>query len=299
MENLYQLMNERIKRCETDERDYSSLFREYFFCEIVPNLMDRTINNIDLTNYRAYQNYESLPIREKIEILRSDDGILKYDGMVLRINNKLLNYFNMVIEKFFKENNLGKFHSLFGYDKYYFIIDTTLGNLINAYNEYMNGDVSFEYDYENRIKLASSILSDIYENDVLSKIYMKFLNNLALLIKREINKISIFNYQDFDAKKSQIDEHFYVCLDDKKDRKYTNLDIVTNNNYLIAVKDLINRFVKDYEIGSMVYDGAYRVDLNTNLADLMSSYYMEIQRMDYLIRENKPKSLANSKVVSR
>ena len=49
MENLYQLMNERIKRCETDERDYLSLFRKYFFCEIVPNLMDRTINNIDLT----------------------------------------------------------------------------------------------------------------------------------------------------------------------------------------------------------------------------------------------------------
>ncbi len=290
MENLYKLMNERIKKCEIDEKDYKTLFEEYFFCEALPNLLDKVISNIDLTNFEAYLKYENLEVEEKIEIFKIDDDILRSDELGLRINYKLLDYFKIIIEQILKENNLGSLFSMPDYDKDYFNIDTTLGNLIKAYYRYMNG-IELVDNYEEMIKIASSSLSDIYVNDVFSGIYLNFLDSISSLIKDMINKISILNYKDFDPKKEIIDEHFYFYEGNRKRNKISKLDILTTNNYLIVAKDMINKFITDYELGGMFYDGTYNVHLKTNLANLMYAYYMELQRIEYLIMEKDENKL--------
>ena len=283
MENLYELINQRIKQCEEDEKEYLTLFEEYFICHLVPTIMEEVLNNINLKNYKAYYNYESLPVDRKIEIFKIDDGIIKYDKYNLRINYKLLGFFKKVINKFLKDNNLGYISCKKDYDSNQIIINTNLGSLIKAYKIIIEKrSINGLDNYDNRIKLITASLDDIYENDVYSDFYFKFLNSLYIMIKSKIDEINVLNYEDFDSSKEIIDDYFYIRLKDKGYHALTTLDLVVTKNYEDAIKDLIKEFLNDYKVGEMRYDETYKIQINSSLADLMYAYYMEMQRLDYI-----------------
>ena len=294
MENLYKLVNERIKNCEIERKYYESVVEECFICNMVPTIMEKVLNGIELDNYEAYKHFETIPVEEKIDIIETDDGNfnygIKFGSKYLEINRRLFSYYRDVLSKFLDINEIGKFYSIKEYDKNYFIIKTTLGKLIEVYNRILaKASISFADDYVRKIDLITSSLSGIYDTEVVEIYYNSFLNSIFRLIKSEINKINVLNYQDFDINNRVVEYKYWVRLKDKGYGQLSTIDVVVPKNSLKAVVYLIKNFLYEYEVGVVGYDDAYTIEIKTSLAKLMDAYYMEVQRLSYINnKEEKP-----------
>ena len=296
MENLYKLIDYKIKFCKEERKGYEAVVEEYFTCYLVPMIMEEILANIDITNYESFKNYSSIPVEEKIDVFKTDEDTFNYNGKHLKINKRLFKYYKEIINKFLTVNGIGFFHSIEDYDNDYFVIKTTLGKLIEVYYGILSKDEIFDAeDYVGKIGLMVSSFDNVYDTDVVSIYYTDFLNSIYKLIVSKINEIDALNYQDFDINSEQVKYTYYIRIKDAGFYKASGIDVVTSKHCYEVIKNLIKKFLQEYEIGEVGFDDTYTIEINTSLANLIYAYYMEGQRIEYFLQNNiKPKTLVKS-----
>ncbi len=292
MKNLYELIDTRIKNIKDTQNNCEKSFIDYFTDVIAPFIIEKSIANINLSNFESYNNLDLIKVQEKIDVINRENFELGYEKDILIINNKYTDYYLKVINNFLECHNLGKIQKIKNYPVVYIIIDCTLKELLETYQNLNNSDY-----YQNLIHLTINTLDNLYSEKLCTEMfYQEFMQRLSLIIKDSINKINVLNYENFNIKDELIDRYFYLKIKNSSSKNGTGLDIYFNKDILLDYEEIkimskiVKEFLTEYNLGVLTLDKDLRVNINTTLDNLINAYYMEMQRLEYLSND-KPKVL--------